>query len=269
MSDVPQSIHPLLQHHFENRRLNVLSIGGRPAWIARELGEAIGYALSGKRLIARIREAWAPEFIEGHDFASLTGGDLAQVKGLVEPDVIDPRTPSLLVLFEPGVHLVLTKTSKPLGRTLRRYLVDHVFPQLVRTGRFVPPPAAPPPTPEADVDRVLMLFPQMRPRKPALHVQREERMRLQARTRAQWVDVCDRRLQVSALHRLVDAVGDALGAPRRLDLELLAAEIATGLPVRELVGDPTDPDDDADAVLDAAVDAALDCALDEARREAA
>lgn len=247
VTDTPVAVpvHPLLQARFDGRPLNVLSVDGRPAWIARELGAAIGYQHAGKRLVNRIREEWAPEFIAGHDHAFVSGADLAQLKGLVQPDVIDPRTANLLVLFEPGVFLVLAKTSKPIGRKLRRFLVDEVMPQLARTGRFSPQ-EEPLPTPD-DVERVLVLFPELARRAPPLHVRREERLALQARTRARWVDVCDRRLQVFTLHRMVDALGDALTDGNRAAVELLAAEIATGLRVRDLL----DPQPTGGIALDA------------------
>lgn len=251
---VPIPVHPLLQARFDGRPLNILSVEGRPAWIARELGEALGYHHGGKRLVNRICEEWASEFIPGHDYAFVSGADLAQLKGLVEPYVIDPRTASLLVLFEQGVFLVLAKTNKPLGKILRRFLVDEVLPQLARTGKYAPE-AEPLPTPD-DVERVLLLFPEVKPRKPALHVRREERLALQARTRARWVDVCDRRLKVFALHRMVDALGDDLSAGARAAVEILAAEIATGLPVRDLLDPEPNPAVDLERLRRAVAEAA-------------
>ena len=53
------------------------------------------------------------------------------MKGLI-PGLGTSRIPSLLVLFEPGLHLVLLKTSMPAGRRLRRFLVTEVLPRLVR-----------------------------------------------------------------------------------------------------------------------------------------
>ena len=42
------------------------------------------------------------------------------------------------MLFESGLHLVLAKTDQPIGRRLRRFLVDEVLPQIARTGAFQP-----------------------------------------------------------------------------------------------------------------------------------
>lgn len=242
----PVSVQPLLETHYGASRLNILSVGGRPAWIAREVGAAIGYDHGGKRLVNRIRREWADEFILDHDYAFVTGDDLAQIKGLVDPDVIDPRTPSLLVLFRPGVHLVLTKTTRKVGKDLRRFLVDRVFPQLDRTGRY---------SPDADEapDRVLVRLPVRRAPVPArvpLHVRREARMSLQARTRAAWVDLCDRRLKVATLHRLADEFVDE--PDQRLALELLAAQIATRLPLVAPASPEPPPAAEAQPVAEAA-----------------
>lgn len=237
-TSVPTPVHPLLQTRFAGRPLNVLSIDGRPAWIARELGAALGYSQVGKRLVSRIRGEWSEEFIPGHDYAFLSGANLAAVKDVVAADVISPATPSLLVLFEPGLHLALVKTSKPAGRMLRRFIVDEVLPALARTGSYSPEESE---EEEEEASRpsalqgVLLLLAARQRRQPPLHVQREERMALQARNRAGWVDLCDRRLKVSTLHRMVDAVGAELPDAARAAVEILAAEIATGLPLGGLV----------------------------------
>lgn len=238
-------VHPLLRSRFAGRPLNVFSIDGRPAWIARELGAALGYAQTGKRLVSRIRDEWSEEFIAGHDYAFLSGTDLAAVKDIVAADVISPATPSLLVLFEPGLHLVLVKTSKPAGRVLRRFIVDEVLPALVRTGHLPldrdedddggeDETSEEVPRPSPAMQAILMVL-AARQRRPPLHVQREERLAQQARNRAGWVDLCDRRLKVATLHRMADALGTELSDAARAAVELLAAEIATGLPLGELV----------------------------------
>jgi prophage antirepressor-like protein len=40
----------------------------------------------------------------------------------------------MLVCFEPGVYMARTKTNKPAGKRLRRWLVSEVLPQLRETG---------------------------------------------------------------------------------------------------------------------------------------
>ena len=115
--------------------------------------------------------------------------------------------------------------------------MDEVLPQIARTGAYQAPPATAAPTAQ-----VLMLFPDLKPR-PSLSERRETRLSEQVRVRERWIDYCDRRLAVFALHRLVDELGDVLDPATRLVLEVMAAERATGLPIAEMLtkGDDEPP----------------------------
>jgi prophage antirepressor-like protein len=225
---LPLSTH---LHQFEGQPLVTLTWDGRPCWVARHIGARLGYSHEGKRLPNKILGEWADEFVAGHDYALLQGEDLASFRAAVAASGLSTSNlgrGSLLVLFESGLHLVLAKTNLPIGKRLRRFLVDEVLPQLVRTGRYAPEHEGRR-VPQEEVDRILLLFPHFKPRTPSLTARREARLALQARTRARWVDVCDRRLKVGALHRLVDALGDRLDNDARAAIEIVAAEIATGL----------------------------------------
>ncbi len=130
-----------LDSDFEGKPLTTLTCKGRPSWVARQVGAALGYANAGKRLANKIAGDWADEFIEGHDYLVLRGEDLAAFKELAKdsPVAVSSRVNrGLLILFETGLHLVLAKTSKPVGKRLRRFLVDEVMPQLLRDGRYDP-----------------------------------------------------------------------------------------------------------------------------------
>lgn len=249
---VPIRVHPLLQARFDDRPLNVLSVDGRPAWIARELGEALGYHHGGKHLVNRIREEWASEFIPGHDYAFVSGADLAQLKGLAEPDVIDPRTASLLLLFEPGLHLVLTKTSKPIGRRLRRFLVDEVLPRLVRGEE-------PKPAPTVSVGLAVRGG-------DALRWLREIRL-------ATRVDLDDRSYRAGALHqcvRLLHAAG-RLDDDEAAAWEVRIAEIALGSALEELrqvATDRTPPTPDAGGIAAEVIGQVLGVSATRIRRAA-
>lgn len=123
----------LITSTFEGAALSTFKVDGRPVWIAREVGAALGYAQRGKRFATRITGEWASELIEGHDFAVLTGSDLPEESEGTDPVPLSGNR-GLVVLFESGMHLALVKSTKPAGVRLRRFLADEVMPALARTG---------------------------------------------------------------------------------------------------------------------------------------
>ncbi len=205
---------------FEGEPLATVTYKEHLCWVCRQIGRRLGYADG--RLVTLIRREWASEFVEGRDYIILRGDDLAALKamlGLATSDV-PSRTPRLMLLLEPGLHLVLAKTDKPIGQRLRRFLADRVLPQLVRDGCFAP---------EREVVEgqiVVVAGPPVPSRAPA--VVREARLDRQAAIRSRWVDLCDRRLQANALLRLTENLGDRIDGDTRAALEVSAAEIATG-----------------------------------------
>jgi len=139
-----------LVREFEGRPVTTFRYRGRPAWIAREIGAALEYADDGKALVAMLTREWSDEVQEGSDFVLVMGAELSDLKALLELGVphtpsspgesgpIPNHAPSTIVLFESGLHLALLKTNKPVGKRLRRLLVDEVLPQLLRDGQFDP-----------------------------------------------------------------------------------------------------------------------------------
>lgn len=233
-------------HSFEGRPLVTLTHDGRPCWVARHIGARLGYSHGGKRLPNKILGEWADEFIEDVDYAFLTGDDLSALRAVSGIETVPHHARrGLLILFESGLHLVLVKTRSPLGRLLRRFLVDQVLPQIARTGRFDPFAGAadpsddePPPAASAGLD-----FGEEPVEEPALPPvvtlaeRREARMLLQATVRERWVDLCDRRLRVAALYRLVEVLGPRLSGDERAVMELLAAQVGSRLPLVALLLD--------------------------------
>lgn len=135
-------------NHFEGTTISTLVYLGRPVWIARDIGVALGYTQRGKRLASKITGDWADEFIDGVDYQILGSAELSglrekvvdiderELKGTESVPLENQR--GLLVLFEPGLYLALVKTRKPIGRRLRRFFAQEVMPQLARTGRYLP-----------------------------------------------------------------------------------------------------------------------------------
>lgn len=93
-----------------------------------------------------ITENWRDRFREGIDYEVLRGKDLQDFKELSTSRgegswTIHPSTPQLMILYTSGVDLVLVNTEKRVGDTIRRWLVDEVFPSLRATGIYAWNPA--------------------------------------------------------------------------------------------------------------------------------
>lgn len=122
---------------FQGHALTTIEYKGKPAWIAREVGTAIGYANGGKRFAGKITSEWSEEMIEGKDYISAEGEELEFLKSALPKGGPDSGPPlkgakSAVLLLESGLHMALVKTTKPAGRKLRRFLVDEVLPKLAR-----------------------------------------------------------------------------------------------------------------------------------------
>lgn len=207
-------------HDFEGQPLLTLVWEGQPAWIAREIGQRLGYADRGKRLVTHLRAEWSGEAVEDRDYVMLSGDDLAALKGAGVPaaSVVPQRTSGLMLLLEPGLALVLRKTRKPAALRLGRFLEERVLPEIAGDDAEPPRPSV----------RGALVLVARRPARPPLSVLREARLARQAAVRALWVDLCDRRLRSNALLRLADSLGERLDDDARTALEFTAAEIASG-----------------------------------------
>ncbi len=199
-----------LRDTFEKHTLTTLEIEGRPAWVAREIGEAIGYAQRGKRFATKITGEWSGELIAGHDYRVLTGSELSAFKqGVFQGTGSVPlgSNRGLVVLFESGLHLALVKTRKPAGIRLRRFLADEVLPQLVRTGQYAPETA-----------------------EPSLAALREHRLQQKADLEARRVAVLERKAEAEALRETVRALHrlGQIDARTLAVYEVQAAELVTG-----------------------------------------
>lgn len=134
-----------LIREFEGHSLTVLWREGRPYWIAREVGAAMGYE-DGSKLVDLIGDEWADEFIEGTDFVRVSGAAAAEILRAVatndsieNAETTNPRNTGngrgarrVLLLSESGVNLAAIKTRKPAGKRLRRWLASEVLPSIAR-----------------------------------------------------------------------------------------------------------------------------------------
>jgi prophage antirepressor-like protein len=128
--------------------VTLIEFDGRPVVAARELGVALGYSENGGRLVDLVGGEWADEFLPDVDFILLRNGRLAEFKRIVGElglgRLVDKRAPSLLLLTESGIQLVLARSEKQAGKDFRRWLVSEVIPEYHRAK------ALPGPAPELD-----------------------------------------------------------------------------------------------------------------------
>lgn len=198
-----------LTSEFEGAKLTTIEYHGRLSWIAREVGSAVGYE-EGRRFADSITGEWSDELIEGTDWVRVVGDELAALKEL-STESVESRAPSLILLFESGLHLACLKTRKPLGKKLRRFLADEVLPQLTRTGSYAPRKESP-----ADREQRLM----------------ERERRLLATEERKMAELRQRKVEferhaLTALADKLEALGQA--SPENLAaLHARAAEVATG-----------------------------------------
>jgi prophage antirepressor-like protein len=115
---------------FEGRQIRHHYFRGRPCWVARDVGEVLGYTREG--FTSAMRE-WSEELIDRKDIQTLRGSELREFKALAAEAVsTSAKTTQLTILYESGIDLVCLKTEKPLGRKLRRFMADKVMPALRR-----------------------------------------------------------------------------------------------------------------------------------------
>ncbi len=126
-----------LIHEFEGKRLTTYLLGNEPCWIARHVGALLGYSHRGKRFVNQVTGDWSADLIPGHDYDLLQGDALADFRDHFQhgDDGFPAHARSLVVLYEPGLHLALHRTGKAVGRRLRRFVAGEVLPQLTRIQR--------------------------------------------------------------------------------------------------------------------------------------
>lgn len=143
-----------LTANYDGHDVDVIEISGERLWLARQVGAALDYHKEGQSFVGKLSSEWSDELDEGTDYRLLVGEELAALKAL-RPDLVDKRTPSLLLLTESGLYTAVMLSRQPKARAFRRWLATEVLPQLARTGSYAP--AEPPPAhrPSSAIDTTL------------------------------------------------------------------------------------------------------------------
>ena len=239
-----------INSEFEGKTLTTFTHQGRPCWIARDIGRVLTYSRDGRRLVSKILGSWAGELIESHDYAVLRGDDLDEFKlSMLLGATSAARSQferRLVLLFEPGLHLVLNRTFKRTAMRLRRFLMDEVLPRM--HGKSRPWPGQPPAN---------TFFVPGKGRALDRHALREHRLLAQH-------ELSRRVFQSESLRRTVQTLAHLgrISDDQAQTYEVLSAEIALGIELPGLrIGSPFDEV----AILERR--RAVDGLLQEARRQ--
>ncbi len=219
-----------INSEFEGQTLATLTFQGRPCWIARDIGRVLSYSRDGRRLVSKILGGWADELIEGYDYVVLRGDDLAEFKASMLVGASGTASSRferrMVLLFEPGLHLMLNRTFKRTAMRLRRFLMDEVLPRM-NGGKSRPWPGQPSSN---------LHFVPVRGRALDRHALREHRLLAQH-------ELSRRVFQSESLRRTVQTLAHLgrISDDQAQTYEVLSAEIALGIELPGLrIGSPFD-----------------------------
>lgn len=239
---------PLLSflHPYGDRPLLTLIRGRRPFWVARHLDAHLGTPADSPPLPHRMLAEWGESFAHGHDFAFVQGAELLALRAALSAAGFPVGTGErglVLVVYETGLALALDRLGTDAARELRRFLIDVVLPDVHRNATRIAISAMAAARPMGG-HRSRITPPTRRRPGPAVPLSLRG-------TLARRVDLEDRRFQVDALRRVAEKHGEHLDPGASLALELVCAEVATGLDLLPLFR-PEDDEPSAPTPLDPA-----------------
>jgi prophage antirepressor-like protein len=116
---------------FENKPIATFTYRGRHCWIAKDIGDILGYARDGGSLIHIIKD-WSRsknDFInKGDDYVILTGKELKQFKETARS--VSSYSSRLMLIFKGGLEIVCDRQNNSVGRKLKEFLIEEVLPRI-------------------------------------------------------------------------------------------------------------------------------------------
>lgn len=128
---------------FEGQAIATIEWDNILLFLPQQIGASLEFADPG-RFVKKLNEYGLEE---GRHTVRFTNGNLAALKAALGPDVIDPRTPSLVLLTEAGLYRALMRSRAKNAEPFQEWLASEVLPQLRKTGSYaltktMPAPAA-------------------------------------------------------------------------------------------------------------------------------
>ena len=110
---------------YEGKPLATLVLpGNRLGWPMHHIGRALGHGAKGRGLLPKVRNDWAGEFIEGHEYLVLRGEDMESVRAGQDParPVVAGNASRLTVLLGDGMKKVMERSELADTRQLQLFL---------------------------------------------------------------------------------------------------------------------------------------------------
>ena len=128
------------QFEFDGHQMTAITYKGKPAVIAKEFGQRLGYSKDGGKLVSLISDEWKSFFEDGKHYVVLRGKELSDFKELLKDNPSHGVSfhARIMLLFKSGMYKVAFKSGKPEAEPLIDFVVDHIFPQLEADGRYLP-----------------------------------------------------------------------------------------------------------------------------------
>lgn len=146
MQEEPTSFAVMLRATFDGAPLTAIEYAGKPAWIASDVGRAIGLA-NHRHAAQRLRERKN----EGVYWRDLTPEELEVVRN---PCGLDARVTSGTLVLEPGLYWLAMTAETDRAESFREWLAETHLPAL-RAGHGAPATPAPPPQLTAAGERIV------------------------------------------------------------------------------------------------------------------
>jgi len=154
-------------YDFRGHPVRRLTFRDELAFVAREVGAALGYEEAGKRFASKVTGDWSNELKEGVHWHRVKGEELRRLKAALRlgagpvptrlgaapvpsgtpPAGLDAapvpsdalaRVPEVILLTEQGLNLALMRSGQPIAAEFRNWLASEVVPAIARTGRYDP-----------------------------------------------------------------------------------------------------------------------------------
>lgn len=195
--------------NFEGCSLTTTLCGEKLGWFVHEIEAIIGSGQDDRNLADKIIGDWSAEIIEGYDFVLFGGEENSAFKGshrrVDDPTLTDATT---MILFEPGLSIVVAKMNRPTGYRLRHFIIENVLPQIVQVEALL---AKHQPVGKHNFGYDANI----------IRAERERRL-------ARRLEFDERRFKVRTLQQTVESIKDEVSSEATASLRVVAAEIALG-----------------------------------------